>query len=600
MSNLASLSQRLSLPVQDRDALSACPGTAAGLAKWLEALPKTNLGQTTRALFEAITELNHTNLTPVQRLQLLEVLRPAIYFAATGLRRHYLNQPIVLSEQAQKVTKLAQVLFHELATGYALVAAHTLALEKSGFSQPEQAIATALHRALTDTTQNVLRDTQLYRPVGRGTWHRLHQLATLAWEQRLEYSAVSDAQSGDCTLETTYLRALLLGCANTCGLRQDDLAKIFVYLPDWCRQVTLCGAEQGLFVIDPNSDEGPIYRAFHQTAAAGVTLLGLDTRALAEYLRQQRHPDEEVVISDQALSNDLLAHLTLNWSTASTRAYLRLDKNEQIEIALGLTATHHFCAGEIDFALLLSKDGYLKMNRPEDNPFLRVETRSHEKRLRDVWDSPFMNTGLTQIAVDSIDYGIRQQHAQTNRVKDKDKYHSFSAETVNISPAGFCLRWPPENPVLIRTGEIIGIRERNHKSWSVGAIRWVRITESGPQLGIELLSPTATPFGARVIQKAGPQGEFQRVLVLPEVKASGQPTTLITPRLPFRSGQKIALVHRDKETRVQLVRRIASSPAYSQFEFRRLGGVASGTETDAAQAVPARGSKGFDSLWDSL
>ncbi len=592
---------RLSLPAQSRESATACPAAPAPLSVWLEGLPKTNLGQTTRALFEAVTELNHVKLTPVQRLQLLEILRPSIYFAGTGLRRHYLNQPIVLSEQAQKVAKLAQVLFHELATGYALVAAHTMALEKSGFSQPEHAIATALHRAITDETQNVLRDCQLYRPVSRGAWHRLHQLAALAWEQRLEYIAVADPQGGDSTVETTYLRALLLGSTNSYQLRQDDLSKIYGYLPEWSRLVSLCGARQGLFLIDADSDEGPLYREYCKADVEQPGLLGMDTRALAEHLNQQRRPDDDVVLSEQTLSNDLLAHLTLTWSTASTREYLRIDQNEQIDIALGLTATHHFCAGEMDFALLLSKDGYLKMNRTEDNPFLRVDTKPREHRPRDVWDSPFLNTGLTQIAVDSIDYGIRQQYAATTtaKVKDKDKYQAFQAETVNISPAGFCLRWPPENPVLIRTGEIIGIRERNHKNWSVGVIRWVRISETGPQLGIELLSPAATPFGARVIQKAGPQGEFQRVLVLPEVKATGQPTTVITPRLPFRSGQKVALVYRDKETRVQLVKRIASTPAFSQFEFRRLGGTAPTADTGEETPAPST-NKGFDSLWDSL
>ena len=589
---------RLNLPLQDREQLTTCPSTPQALASWLESLPKTNLGQTTRSLFEAVTDLNQVKMAPVLRQQLLEVLRPAIYFAASGLRRHYLNQAIILSEQAQKVARLAHVLFHELAVGYALVATHTQALEKSGFAQPEQAIALALHRAITDETQNILRDCQLYQPVSKGVWLQVHQLAALAWEHRLEYSAVADAQGGDCTVETAYLRALLLGSANSYRLRQEDLTKIFALLPAWSRHVTLCGPAKGLFVIDPNSDEGPAYRALLPTESLSSKLLGLDTRALAEHLLQLRHSDDDALPDPNSPSNDLLAHLTLTWSTASTRAYLRIDRNEQIDIALGLTATHHFCSGELDFALLLSKDGYLKLNRSDENPFLRVEQKPREHRQRDIWDSPFLSNGLTQIAVDSIDYGIRQQQASTVKTRDKDKYHAFTAETVNISPAGFCLRWPPENPVLVRTGEIIGIRERNHKTWSVGVIRWVRITESGPQLGIELLSPTATPFGARVIQKAGPQGEFQRVLVLPEVKATGQPTTIITPRLPFRAGQKVVLIYRDKETRVQLVKRVASTPAFSQFEYRRLDNPVAKPSSASGESTSM--GKGFDSLWDSL
>lgn len=595
------LSSRFSLPAQDRGVPSAARSNPAALAQWLESLPKTNLGETTRSLYQGITELNRVTIAPALRLQLLEVLRPAIYFAAAGLRRHYLNQPIVLSEQAQKVTQLAHVLMQELANGYTLVAVHTIENERqSGFSQPQQGIATALHRAIVDHTHNLLRDALLYRQPRRNCWHALHQTAALAWEQQLERRAVADPQAGDSTLEAAYLRALLLGSARAHQLRQDDLLKTFGHLLEWSRLVSLCGREEGLFVVDSTADDGPVYRE-HYRADRGTDsrILGLDTRALGEHLYQQRNADDEALVGQNLLSNDLLAHLTLSWTTASDRAFLRMDANEPIELALGLTATHHFCADEIDFALLLSKDGFVKTKNHEGNPFLRTGTQARENRPRDVWDSPYMNSGLTQISVDSIDYSIRNQHKTTEGTRDRDKYRSYAVQTVNISPGGFCLKWPPESATQIRTGEIVGIRERNHKNWSIGIIRWVRLLESGPQLGIELLSPTATPFGARVIQKTGPQAQFQRVLVLPEMKQAGQPTTLITPRLPFRSGQKVALVYRDKETRIQLVRRLVSTTAFSQFEFRRLGAAVPTADAGTETKSPS-GDSGFDSLWDSL
>lgn len=124
------------------------------------------------------------------------------------------------------------------------------------------------------------------------------------------------------------------------------------------------------------------------------------------------------------------------------------------------------------------------------------------------------------------------------------------------------------------------------------------VAESGPHLGIELLGPSARPFGARVVQKTGPQGEFQRVLVLPGIKATGQPMTLITPRLPFRSGQKVILIFRDREVRIQLVRRVATTAACSQFEFRRLDNPV--TTTEQVAQTPGMGAGFSDSLWDNL
>lgn len=590
-------SSRFSLPAQDRSAPSHFQATPAALSAWLETLPKTNLGQTTRSLFETITELNRVRLTPGLRLQLLDTLRPAIYFAVAGLRRHYLNQPIVLPEQAQKVAKLAHVLFQEMVTGYLLTATQAQEDERqSGLTQPRQGIAIALHRALADTAQNLLRDSQLYHSARRGSWHTFHQIAALAWEQQLERLAVADAQSGDSTLEAAYLRGLLIGSSRTFQMRQEDQAKIFGHLIEWSRLASLCGRDEGLFVIDPAGDDGPIYRLY-QPADASSNALGLDTRALGEHLRQQRG-DDEALINDQQLSNDLLAHLALAWTTAPSRAHERTAVAEPIELTLGLTATHHFCAGEMDFSLLLSKDGYIKVSKPEDNPFLRSKEQAPNKhRTPDVWDSPYQNRGLANFSDDSIEYTMRSQHKVVEQAKSREKFQFYPTETINISPGGYCLRWSGASAAQIRTGEIIGIRERDHKNWSVGVVRWVRLHDSGPHLGIELLSPTATPFGARVVQKAGPQGEFQRVLVLPEIKQTGQPTTMITPRLPFRSGQKVVMVYRDKETRVQLVRRLQSTAAFSQFEFRRLGVVA---PAPAPESPDKATDTGFDSLWDSL
>ena len=73
------------------------------MSNWLAQLPKANLGQTTRLLYQAVTELNRVRVLPERRLVLLDLLRSPIYFVTRALEKHYLNQPIALPEQAQKV-----------------------------------------------------------------------------------------------------------------------------------------------------------------------------------------------------------------------------------------------------------------------------------------------------------------------------------------------------------------------------------------------------------------------------------------------------------------------------------------------------------------
>lgn len=578
---MTALAERFNAPTQNLAAPSLFAADRSALAGWLESLPRTNLGQTTRSLYQAVVELNRVELTPAQRLPLLETLRTAIHQAADGLRRHYLNQPVALPEQPSKVALLAQQLSEHLATGYLLVALHALTQDRqTGFSHPQQAVATALHRAIAEHSHNLLIDCQLYRDTRPGCWRQLHQLAALAWEQQLERQAVADAHDGDSTIEAAYLRALLLGSANAHQLRQEDLDRAYRHLLVWSRQASLCGAGEGLFCIDPGSDAGPIYR---ELCTPGAGWLGLDTTALAQHLLEQ----QEQSGGDGELSWDLTAHLVHAWSAAGKRAFLRMAVEDEVEVCLGLATSHHFIAGEIDFQLLLSS-GPAQLSMPKENPFLRQRSPATEQRSggRDIWDAAYEpNAGLARMSLENIDFHIRE-HDKAKQ--ERDKYRCHGAATVNVSPGGFCLKWPVNNAVQIRTGEIIGIRERSHQAWSVGVVRWVKLQQDGPRLGVELLSPAAAPYGARVVNTSGPQPEYQRVLVLPEIKQINQPATLIAPRLPFRVGQKVSLACRDQETRVQLTRRVSSSAAFSQFEFRRLGGASAASQDS------------FDSLWDNL
>ncbi len=590
---------KLHTPPQDLAAPTLFAANLASVTAWLEALPKANLGQTARAVYTALDELNRVRLSPPLRLQLLEAIRPSIHFTANSLRRHYLNQPIVLSEQAQKVARLAHQLHEQLATGYVLVATQALALgAQSGFAQLPSALATSVHRGIAEHTLNVLRDYQLYRSPHPGCWSAIHQLAVLAREQALEALVVADAQCGDCSVQTVYLRALLLGSAKASQLRQADLAKIFQYAPAWSALVQLVDYRTALLVVDPHSDDGPIYRQFAQPQ---VGWLGLDTMQLARHLTQQYERVEAetaTAFNEQALSPDLLAHLAHNWGSVSTRAFLRMDVHEPVSIALGLTATHHFLSDEVDFKTLLSDVVKTAFAAPQENPFLRTPTvaRTTSSSEKDVWDTPFNNTRLAEISVDSIDYHIRQEQHKTTELPQREKHRSHAVERVNISPGGFCVDWPPSDPAQVRTGEIVGISE-DHRHWSIGVVRWLQLTEQGPQLGVELLSPRAHPYGARTILKTGTQGEYQRALVLPEVKQTNQPTTLLVPRLPFRVGQKVSLLCRGRETRVQLIKKIASTPSYNLFEFRRLS---AGKNNDKPVAANSSTDNGFDSLWDSL
>jgi cyclic-di-GMP-binding protein len=100
--------QLLRVPTPSKQSLSFCDGSPRDLKRWIAGLPKANIGETARQLYQSLVELNQF-LTPSEnRLQLLELLRPEVSFVCQHLERHFLNQAIVLDERPRKVANLCQ------------------------------------------------------------------------------------------------------------------------------------------------------------------------------------------------------------------------------------------------------------------------------------------------------------------------------------------------------------------------------------------------------------------------------------------------------------------------------------------------------------
>ena len=123
-----------------------------------------------------------------------------------------------------------------------------------------------------------------------------------------------------------------------------------------------------------------------------------------------------------------------------------------------------------------------------------------------------------------------------------------------------------------------------------------QVENAGTRIGLELLSPRAIPYGARIHQKGGEKGPPMRVLLLPEIKLVGQPHTLVTPRAGFRERQKALLVNSQEQFSIQLTRQIAATGSFAQFEFKRI------KELGDVLAENRDGQPGtdFDSVWSNI
>ncbi|NQD95863.1 molecular chaperone, partial [Pseudomonas sp. CrR25] len=155
----------LRVPSPNKQSLSFCEPNARDLKRWIAGLPKANIGETARQLYQALVELNQLQTPSDNRLQLLELLRPDVYFVCKQLERHFLNQAIVLDERPRKVANLCQALQNHLAIGYKLIIAQ---LAPQQGRERNQLLSVALQRAIHSLCGPLIRASQLYCPVPEG------------------------------------------------------------------------------------------------------------------------------------------------------------------------------------------------------------------------------------------------------------------------------------------------------------------------------------------------------------------------------------------------------------------------------------------------
>ena len=593
----------LRVPTPDRQELSFCEPSPRELKAWLAGLPKANLGETARLLYQAMRELNQLRTPTQNRLQLLELMRPEIHFICRQLERAYLlNQPIVLGERPRKIVALCQALQNHLATGYKMIIVR-LAPQAARESLPLLTIV--LQRAIHSLCAILARSAQLYSPPPEGLWLELHQLYTIAVEHAVQHTLVRDDLAhgaAGLSVERSYIVALLLGSARCNQLRQQNISQLTQALESWSALVRLQPAQHSssLLVLSPRLDGPPRYRSMVRTEELPLQL-GIDPQILVTAIQAhlQGTPDSagvELPIP-AGLGNDLLQHLCSAWGHASERSFQRIAAQGSLQLCVGMSALHYHLAGQRHFGELLQRPDSTHSSFKLNNA------------APDIWAVAFDAQPVNEMGLlptDSIEF-VRPVKADPEQTAapppSENAYPTYDVQLVNHSPGGYCLSWPGETPPQLQAGELLGLRSNADESWSVAVIRWVRqVRGSGPQMGVELIAPQAQPCGLRLLRKADQGSEYLRALLLPEVGVISRPATLIAPRLPFQEGQKVLINQDGEEHRALLRRRQNGSGSYNQFEYQLVGLATNPQETP----VTSRGAQGitvgedFDSLWKSL
>lgn len=578
---------RISVPDIQQSRLSFCDNSISGFEAWCKKLPMANVGAAAKLLFQAGRELNTTELNSALRYKMLEVMRSQVYSICELLSKRYLNQSVVLDDNALKIVKLAQTLQNQLATGYKHIVLELMEEQHKKGSEPKL-LTFAIHRAISDISQTLLRAFQLYSTAPKNAWLDLHQLYSLAEIKNIQAYEVKDSQTkfrASSSIFDVYTRALLLGCSKPNQLRQAEQANLYAATELWSSFVKLSTVkdEAAQFLFVQNNDRSPIYRSLLKSVPSG-SIRTFDTHPLITALQKHTYGENVKITVPSNLSSALINHLLHAWGGMKERSFRRMQSSGEIHIAIGLLSSHFFCAQQNSFPFLLKK-WHLDLAENKD-----------VKMSTDVWDQSFdagNGSTLDSGAINFDSASFLDKHGAEEDTGPKGL--EMHAKVLNTSPGGYGLSIA-EPPSAMQTGELVAIREPKMRDWSIGCIRWIRTLQNQPaQIGIELMAPKAEPVAVRLLNKTGENGDFLRGIRIPAFLAAGQKETLILPTMPFKAGCKAELADDRIKHRIQLTKHVNVSRSFVQYEYQSLSEVLTDTKEDAKDVQDE-----FTSIWDKL
>ncbi len=541
---------------------------------WVNKLPRANLSETSKQLYRALDELAKLDCGFKQRLEVLEVLRPAVHLILQGLQPRYLKAPIVLPENIAKVVRLCNLFNTRLEENYRLAAKDILE-HRSWAGRYKQSLALALHTQLSELGQLLLRSYLLYHSEEPDFWQRLHKCYRIAHDNKILDLRVKDADFGSYTVEQAYLRPMLFIGAHPHQLPQTSQLKLYEVLHTLSAKAHIRAAEplKCCFLFDPNGAEPPIYR---ELCDSPDSLLGIDTSALTDFLSDQITAGPKAAIP---LPARLCEKLVDAWSSISDRIEERHEETQKVELAVGISSAHFFIAEEQTFDVF---SGGLSQSpsRSDDNPWPAPPAAGNHRGQR-----------LADVEV--IDYSSTQQKKPLSK---STSYQHFLVQTVNVSRSGYCIAWPAIEGNQLGNGDVLCLRESHSPCWSVGCIRWIKKqSEEELHVGIAVLSHAAEPYAAIRIDGHGPA---HRALLLGAESVSGRPPCLLLPNDSFETGTEMELAQPGGRLHVRLKQVLQATRHFAVYAYEAIVPEESNQETGSDQ--PQDSGEDLSEVWEIL
>lgn len=502
-------------PLQFRD--------SAGCARWIAALPVTNVQLAQQMLSEQLSALAAADIAALERLKILEALKESVMFAQGEMAKRYIGKPLPLDQGDAQVWSSVVNLWRNLGTNYRM----SVDAYRSGDLPMAPYAALATLRCLRTAAQGLFEHYQIYREPDAAAWRGFHELFLFSEEQGLSRVRVQDVftkRDPDASCTDAYVQGLMANLANPYSMSVRQMAFLRRWLEKWASLINLSSQPlpQGQIppiAVDIAKDSAP---ALASSFAAADSLRYLDLEQLAKTLRQtinllkQGQTPGQLGLGEDARQpgcENLIMLLYLQWCRAGTlRTEARNANPDPVDVSFGVADAHKLLGGE------------------EDKP----ATATQEINARDKWE------------LDNLGFSMRMSTTARQAAVKKSEIW----QVLNQSGSGFmCMLRDPGGVMRMMHNQLLGVR-RPVDQGRLGTVQWIRAASNGETTcGVRLFPGSPRPIKVRPANLATVKGqEYELAFLTAAVTMPATPASLLLPAGWYQTGRLIEI--QDGEKRV--------------------------------------------------
>lgn len=265
--------------------------------------------------------------------------------------------------------------------------------------------------------------------------------------------------------------------------------------------------------------------------------------------------------------------------------------NLPVNVTIGLHHAHMQLMYEQHLEIINRSDisGFIKLPG-----FESIEIRDVNDEHGDVWSTVYSWANSAN--------NSRERDRPTEK-KDRDiteyRVKQDNWSLINESADGCGLVCHKDLSSKVQVGEVISVQRKNSSVRSIGLVRWMKARgQTGIELGVKLLSPSAKPVGLILDDPAQGDQIIDRGLLLPLMQALNRPESLLTFARQYKPGDVLRINQPDQNNvRIKLIKLIGDNGAISQFLFTR---IAAPTIKDDMSLADKADFEQFNDIWNNI